>query len=310
MLRYFANRLALFGAGVLLIVTTSFAVVYLLPGDPARMILGPRASSETVAQFRQQAGLDKGIASQYAKFVGRLAHLDLGDSLIYRRPVIDVLGERLDRTAALIGTAVAIMLFCAIAVPLLLRTIGLSLADEAVRCVWTGLAAAPPYVLALLTLTLFAGRLGVLPGVFEPDRWSCWFAAGLVLAVYPTALVSRLFASGLNAEMASDYALRAHAHGFSDASTLIREALVNALNAPLSAIANGLAYFFTGTFFVEVAFGIGGLGSLTYEAVRNKDVTVIAGVCLLFAVSISGLSLVLDIAHHAFVPRLRRSHGW
>jgi ABC-type dipeptide/oligopeptide/nickel transport system permease component len=110
--------------------------------------------------------------------------------------------------------------------------------------------------------------------------------------------------------MGSDYVLRARAQGNGDASILLREALVNALSAPLSAMANGLAYFFTGTFFVEVAFGIGGLGSLTYDAVRNKDVTVIAGVCLFFAIAISAMSFVLDVAHHVLVPRLRRNHGW
>ncbi len=310
MLGYFSNRLGLFVAGVLLIITTSFAVIYLLPGDPARMVLGPRANSETVAQFRQQAGLDKGLASQYITFVARLAHFDLGDSLVYRRPVVDVIRERLGRTAALIITAVTIMLLCAVIVPVFLQAFRQVLMDDIVRQLWTGLAAAPPYVLALLTLVLFAGRLAVLPAVFDPNRWRCWLAAGLVLAVYPTALASRLFANALSVEMASDYALRARAQGHGDASILLREVLVNALSAPLSAVANGLAYFFTGTFFVEVAFGIGGLGSLTYDAVRNKDVTVIAGVCLFFAVAISGLSFVLDVAHHALVPRLRRNHGW
>ncbi len=310
MSRYLLHRVALLVGGVALIVTTSFAVIYLLPGDPARMILGPRASADTVTQFRRDAGLDESVGRQYVTFVDRLARLNLGDSLVYRRPVIEVMRERLGRTFTLIGVALAVMLFFAVVVPLFLRAGGLHGLDSLIRQLWIVLAAAPPYVLALLTLTLFAGRLALLPAVFAPDRWRCWLAAGVVLAVYPTALVSRLFASALNREMDSDYALRARSQGFQDASILFREALINASSAPLSAIANGLAYFFTGTFFVEVAFGIGGLGSLTYDAVRNKDLTVIAGVCLFFAVAISLLSFALDLAHHALVPRLRRSHGW
>jgi len=310
MSQYLLSRFALLVGGVLLIVTTSFAVIYLLPGDPARMILGPRASSDTIAQFRRDAGLDEGVGRQYLTFMGRLIRLDLGESLVHRRPVLDVLRERLDPTLRLIGVALGVMLFFAVIVPLLLRAGGLHRLDGFIRQIWIGLAAAPPYVLAVLTLTLFAGSLAVLPALFAPDQWRCWLAAGVVLAVYPTALVSRLFASALNLEMGSDYALRARAQGFQDASILFREALVNASSAPLSAIANSLAYFFAGTFFVEVAFGIGGLGSLTYDAVRNKDLTVIAGVCLLFAVVISLLSFALDLAHHALVPRLRRSHGW
>lgn len=310
MSQYLLSRLALLVGGVLLIVTTSFAVVYLLPGDPARMILGPRASADTIAQFRLDAGLNDSVGRQYLAFIDRLARLDLGESLVYRRPVLDVLRERLGRTFTLISVALAVMLVFAIIAPLLLRAGGLLWIDGLIRQSWIGLAAAPPYVLALLTLTLFAGHLALLPAVFAPDRWRCWLAAGVVLAVYPTALVSRLFANALDVEMGSDYALRARAQGFHDTSILLREAVVNASSAPLSAIANGLAYFFTGTFFVEVAFGIGGLGSLTYDAVRNKDLTLIAGVCLFFAVAISVLSFVLDLAHHALVPRLRRSHGW
>lgn len=310
MSQYLLSRFALLVGGVLLIVTTSFAVIYLLPGDPARMILGPRASTDTIVQFRRNAGLDQSVGRQYLTFVERLARLDLGESLVHRRPVIEVMRERLGRTFTLIGVALGVMLFFALIVPLFLRAGGLHRLDGLIRQLWIGLAAAPPYVLALLTLMLFAGRWALLPAVFAPDRWRCWLAAGVVLAVYPTALVSRLFASAVNLEMGSDYALRARAQGFQDSTILFREALINASSAPLSAIANGLAYFFTGTFFVEVAFGIGGLGSLTYDAVRNKDLTVIAGVCLFFAMVISLLSFALDLAHHALVPRLRRSHGW
>ena len=152
--------------------------------------------------------------------------------------------------------------------------------------------------------------LEVLPAVFEPGRLSCWLAAAFVLAAYPTALASRLFHDALAAAMLSEYATRARAQGFSEGAILLREALVNALAAPVSAIANGLAYFFTGTFFVEVAFGIGGIGSLTYDAIRNKDITVLAGVCVLFAFVISAISAVLDLAQHVLSPRLRRSDEW
>jgi ABC-type dipeptide/oligopeptide/nickel transport system permease component len=89
---------------------------------------------------------------------------------------------------------------------------------------------------------------------------------------------------------------------------LIHEALVNSVTAPVSAFANGLAYFVTGTFFVEVAFGIGGLGTLTYESIRGKDVTVLAGICLIFALAVSAISALLDVVQHLLDPILRRSH--
>jgi peptide/nickel transport system permease protein len=309
-IRYVRNRLLLFIGGIVLILITSFFAIYRLPGDPARMILGPRASAESVVQFRKDAGLNDPVIKQFARFVGRVALLDLGESLSYRRPVLALVRERSGQSLQLIGYAFLILLVFAVVLPVCLQAAGVGLADNILRTVWTGLSAAPPYVLALLTLTLLAGSLRVLPAVFETDRLSCWLAAGFVLAAYPTALASRLFHDALAAAMLSEYATRARAQGFSEAAILLREALVNALAAPVSAIANGLAYFFTGTFFVEVAFGIGGIGSLTYEAIRNKDITVLAGVCVLFAFVISAISVILDLAQHLVSPRLRRSHEW
>jgi peptide/nickel transport system permease protein len=307
---YVRNRLLLFVGGVALILVISFFVIYRLPGDPARMILGPRASAESVAQFRKDAGLDDRVFKQFGRFVGRVVELDLGESLTYRRPVLALVEERAGQSLKLISYAFLILLVFAVVLPVCLKASGISFADKSLRALWTGLSAAPPYVLALLTLTLLAGYFRVLPAVFEADRLSCWLAAGFVLAAYPTALASRLFDDALAAAMLSEYATRARAQGFSEAAILLREALVNSLSAPVSAIANGLAYFFTGTFFVEVAFGIGGIGSLTYEAIRNKDITVLAGVCVLFAFVISAISAVLDLAQHLLIPRLRRSHDW
>ena len=306
--RYFATRAAMFGLGVALILITAFLVVYWLPGDPARMILGPRADAQTVEHFRASAGLDSPIWQQFGRFAARTARLDLGDSLIQRRPVIDVIRERSGYTITLILAAIGVLVLFGLLLPLGLLALRMRWADAVIRGFWTTLAAAPPYVLSLVTLTLFAAVLGWLPAIFEPSRLICWIAPAMVLAVYPTSIVSRLFYNALKHSMNSDYAFRARAQGFSEPMILIHEALVNSVTAPVSAFANGLAYFVTGTFFVEVAFGIGGLGTLTYESIRGKDVTVLAGICLIFALAVSAISALLDVVQHLLDPILRRSH--
>jgi len=308
--KYLLSRLALFVASILLILVVAFFVVYRLPGDPARMILGPRADAETVQRFRTQAGLDRPIWLQFGGFATRSLRLDFGDSLIQRRPVIQLIRERAGYTLKLVAYALAILVWFAILLPLALSSMGLHSADRVVRSLWGAAAAAPPYVLALITLVVMAGFLRWLPAVFEPDRFICWLFPSAVLAVYPTSLVSRLFANALERAMTSDYAVRARAQGFPDRVILLKEAVINAATAPVSALANGLAYFVTGTFFVEAAFGIGGLGTLTYDSIRNKDVTVLASICLLFAFVVSAVSAVLDLSQHLMDPRLRRSHEW
>ncbi len=306
--RYLTTRAVMFGAGVALILVISFLVVYWLPGDPARMILGPRADAQTVEHFRVIAGLDSPISVQFERFIGRIGRLDFGDSLIQRRPVIDLIRERSRYTIELILYAVGTLFIFGVALPLGFLALRLGWADAMIRAFWTVLAAAPAYVLSLVTLTMFAGLLGWIPAIFEPERPICWIAPALILAVYPTSLVSRLFRNALEASLNSDYAFRARAQGLSETQILLHEALVNSVTAPISAFANGLAYFVTGTFFVEVAFGIGGLGTLTYESIRNKDVTVLAGVCLFFALAVSSISVLLDLAQHLLDPVLRRSH--
>jgi peptide/nickel transport system permease protein len=308
-LHYAAKRLAMLAGGLVLILLVSFCAIYRLPGDPARMILGPRASAESIAEFRAAAGLNDPVAWQLARFARNVAKFDFGESLGYRRPVASLLLERSGQTLRLVTYAVSILLLFAIALPLCLRAAGLGWVDDGLRTAWAGLSAAPPYVLAILTLTFLAGFLQVLPAVFDATRPLCWVASAFVLAVYPTALTSRLFRNALLSASESEYATRARAQGFGEAYILFREALVNALTAPVSALANGLAYFFTGTFFVEVAFGIGGIGSLTYDAIRNKDITLLAGVCVLFAVAISVLSALLDLGQLLLNPKFRRGHA-
>jgi peptide/nickel transport system permease protein len=97
--------------------------------------------------------------------------------------------------------------------------------------------------------------------------------------------------------------------GASAFGALLREAVPNALTAALPAFANAMAVFLTGTFFVEVIFGISGLGRLTYEAISNKDITLLAALCLLFATAISMVSTLLEIVRFAIDPRLRSPHG-
>jgi len=310
LLRYLVKRLSLLIGGLTLILLVSFLAIYKLPGDPARMILGPRASTESVTEFREANGLNAPLSTQFLQFSKRVFSLDLGESLSNRRPVIALLAERSGQTLELIGYAFSVLVVFAIILPLCLRAVGLAIVDNILRNTWAGLSAAPPYVLALLSLLFLAGILEVMPAVFDRGRPVCWIVAAFVLAVYPTALTSRLFHDALSSAMLSDYSVSARAQGFSEASILFRNALLNALAAPVSAIANGLAYFFTGTFFVEVAFGIGGIGSLTYEAIQNKDITVLAGVCLLFAIVISIMSAMLDLGQLLLNPRLRRSNDW
>lgn len=286
-----------------LIVTAAFVCAYALPGDPARMILGQRATPASIAAFRHATGLDESIGVQYARFVARAARLQLGDSLVQRRPVLSLLRERGSQTLALLLVATMMLATFGMIVPVLLQLIDRRGVREAYGALWTLVAVAPPYVLSIVALLLFAVRLALVPVTFDPDRATAWLLPAAVLAAYPIAVTIRLLNEQIDRARQSPYVTAARALGFAERDVLLKFAVPNALTPALAALANGLAFFVTGSFFVEVVFGISGWGTLAYEAVRNKDIAVLVGVTIVFGAGICLISAVLQLVLIALDPR-------
>jgi len=303
------RRLVSFVFALWLILSLSFVLIYCLPGDPARIILGPLASAQSIAEFRNQAGLDDSLSVQYGHYMQRLLALDFGDSIAFRRPVNQMLKERGQATFLLSIGATAFMLAYGFILPLLLELLRydgiLRLFDRSIAV----LALAPPYVLAIAGLLAGAGWLGWTNVIFDGSTVTAWILPSIALGAYPAALVFRLFSGRLADELKAAYTLNARALGMSQARIVLIEILPNALPAALAAVANSLAYFVTGAFFVEVVFGIPGWGRLTQEALRNKDVAILTGLCLAFAVIVLCLSATLDVIQRAIDPRVRKSNA-
>lgn len=305
----FQKRLLRLFATIWLIVTIAFFCAYRLPGDPARMILGQKATAESLREFRRKTGLDQPLATQYLRFIGRVAKLDLGDSLVQRRPVASLIAERCGRTATLIGASVILLALFGIIATILIRLIRHTFAERLYGSLWIGLAVAPAYVLALLSLLIFAGWLQWVPVVFDPGRLRAWLLPAFVLTAYPAAVVIRLLNNQITTVLQTSYVRTARAYGYGELDILFRFAVPNAITPSIAAFANGLAFFVTGSFFVEVVFGIGGLGTLAYEAVRNKDVPVLMGVSIVFAAAICFISTGLQMFLEFLDPRVRRRHA-
>lgn len=308
MARVLAGKLARLLLAIWLAVSLAFLLVYALPGDTARLILGQRASAETLEQFRSASGLDQPLASQYVTFIERAAHWDFGESLSQRRAVGDLILERAPQTIKLAFVALTLVFLFAFLMPLLV-----ALFQPIHRLHWlSGLcgafAAMPPYVLAVAILLFFGSWLGWVPVLFDPQRLTSWLLPALVLAAYPIAIVVKLFSQQIEIIFRQPYVLRAKAYGFSARTILLTEILPNALTPALGALANNLAIFVTGSFFVEVVFGITGLGGLTYEAIRNRDLPLLMGICITYAVFITMISALLEAALLAANPKMRLRH--
>lgn len=295
-------------AAVWLIVTLAFVVVYALPGDPARLVLGQHASAETVERFRSAKGLDKPLVEQYIIFLERASRFDFGDSLTQRRPVRKLIGERSKSSVMLLVTAVGLVGIFAFVLPIIAAITEMGGERQKMSQVWGILAAIPPYVLAVLLLVIFGSSLKWIPVLFNPDRAVSWVVAAFTLATYPVSIVIKLFQQELAVAPTRSYAVRAKAFGFSWRYILVREVLPNIVTPSLVALANSVAFFVTGTFFVEVVFGINGLGSLTYDAISNKDLPLLLGLCVVFGVSVTLITTLLEIIIKLIDPRIRRRH--
>lgn len=308
-MRAIVSRFLFFFFTVWLILTVAFLCIYWLPGDPARMILGRQASDEAIRSFRESAGLQEPLWVRYTMFTQRTLRLQLGDSLLYRRPVAELLADRSLITIHLVAFSAIVVVMLAFIAPVGLRLIGLERFQPRLESLLALGGIAPPYVLGVFALLVFAGWLGWVSVIFDGSRVRDWVLPALVLAAYPSAIVMRLFGCQLEAVLNAPYILRARAMGFATNRVIIWEAVPNALTAALPGFANALAAFITGTFFVEVIFGIPGLGRLTYEAISNKDIALLSGLCILFAVAVSGISTALEVLRVAIDPRLRSRHA-
>lgn len=293
--------------GLWAVVTLSFLCLYVLPGDPARIVLGPQASQSSIELFRTERALDRPLVEQYGRYVTGLARLDLGFSYSRRQQVGSLVVERVGSTMLLTMTALSIAIVIGLTLPLALAIRRAPRASGAISAALQTVAFVPPYLLALVILIFATTMTNLTPVLFNPDHVVTWILASLTLAVYPTAVLFQVFSQALEKQLSSNYALRAAATGFNHRTVVIREALPNALDAPLSALANAAAYFFTNAFFIEAVFGIPGLGRLAQDAVRVKDLPLLNGVCLTYCIVVGLFAALLDVVPDALRHAQRSS---
>lgn len=313
MTRFLAKRLAQALVVLLLVSVIVFVLLHLLPGGPARAILGVQATPQAVAHFNHQQGYDRSLPQQYLIYLGRLLTGDLGESYKLNQSVASLLAERLPRTALLAGLSLA--LAAVLAVPLgILQAVRRGRAADHVL---TGLAflayATPVFFLGLVLVLVFSQQLPLLPAEApQADTVGGILAqpAGLVLPVVTTALgivaaFSRYLRSAVLDNLAEDYVRTARAKGQSGARVLVRHVLRNALIPLVTLLSLYLPTLFSGTLVVESMFNYPGMGLLFWNAAQGSDFPVLLGVTLVVGVATVLGSLLADVAYAVLDPRIR-----
>lgn len=292
------------------VVLAVFFLLRLVPGDPARMILGERATPESIAALRAQLGLDLPLAQQLLDFVGRLlTQGDTGDSLVYGRSTRELIFERAPVSLGIVALAVLVSVLIAVPLAIAAARRRDGIVDHLVRVIPTIGLGMPMFWVGLLLIIVFAvtlrwfpvGGIGTTP--LDPLRSLILPAIAVSLGLIPP-LVRSLRAQLLEVSSA-DFVTTLRAAGISERRVVYGHVLRNAALPTLTLLSVNVAYLIGGTLVVEKVFGINGLGSLLFNAIGNRDFPVVQGVALYCAVLVVIISLVVDVLVARLDPRTR-----
>lgn len=289
-----------------------FSIIHLSPGDPALAFVSEMGTDPTIVeQVRKNLGLDKPLPVQYGIWLSKVARLDFGTAYTFnRKPVINLVGERLVKTMQLQALAISISLAVAIPLGIISAKRQYSLLDNlATGGAFLGLAL-PDFWLALMLQLLFAVRLGWLPAsTAGPDaeglaKLPYFVLPSVVLAIPTIAIFTRFMRSSMLEVIHQDYITTARAKGLSDRTVTFRHALKNAFVPMVTVLGNQLPRLLSGSVIVEAVFAWPGLGQLGYQAILQRDYPVILALTLLTGAAILLINVLVDIIYAFLDPRI------
>ncbi len=286
-----------------------FFMIHLVPGDPARTMLGVRATDQAVAALHHRWGLDRPLLAQYLLFMGRLLHGDLGDSLFYRVPTTDLILGRLPATLLLLLYAVVLSVLIAVPLATLAATNKDRLVDQLVRAIPLVGLGMPSFWVGIM-LILFLGldlRLFPVGGYGEdlPGHLYSMFLPGLTVAIAISPLLIRSLRTSMISVLESEYVATARSKGISERRVLLRHVLRNAAIPAVTVLGVNIGFLVGGTLIIENVFALPGIGNLMIQAIFNRDFPVVQGVTLVFGVMVVLVNLTTDVVYSLLDPRVR-----
>lgn len=325
--RLWTTLVTLFGVAVVV-----FVVIRIAPGDPIAMMLPPGASADDIARLQALYGLDKSIPEQFILWLGNVLQGDFGTSISLRQDVATVVLSRLPATLELAFLALLIATIIGGTAAVFAARYR-DTAAEATVDVANGVALSIPDFLWGLTFILLFGvafpifeisgrvsprlelpfvtnfymleaivrlRLDLLANIL-----SHMFMPALALALPLAAVIAQLLKTSLKETMNQDYVLLARTRGFGQTRVLLREALKNAVLPTMTLVGVQFTFLIGGTVIIERLFSYEGLGNLAIDAVINRDLPLIQGIVILFAVLFVAINLLVDLLYAVLNPRLR-----
>ncbi len=297
---------------LLIVSLITFAMIHLIPGDPATAIAGMSATPEQIAALRGQLGLDQPLALQLVHWYGALLHGDLGRSLLMGQPVLQVTFDRLPVTLALSAYALVLTLVLGLVSGVIAALEHNKVADQLAMMLAMAGISMPNFWLGLLMILVFAVWLGWLPTggyiAFSADPWG-WFRTSTMpaisLALLQVGLLARITRSTMLEVLRQDYVRTATAKGLKRHQVVLKHALSNALIPITTVVGIVISLLISGSVVTESLFSIPGIGQLLTQAVLNRDYPMVqGGLFIVTAVSVL-LNILVDVSYALLDPRVR-----
>jgi peptide/nickel transport system permease protein len=289
----------------------SFVLIHLVPGDPIRIMLGGKAPKELIRQIDHELKLDRPLPVQYVSFVGGAAHGDLGQSIILRRPVSGIVGERIGPSLFLLAYATLIGVLLALPLGILSALHRNRPLDHAIRLLTLVAFAMPSFWLALILIRKFSLDLGIFPvsgyGSGFVGHVRSLTLPAVTIGLFLTSMLVRSLRSSLIEVLSEEYVEAARARGLSEWRVVLRHSLRNALIATVTVLAVNLGWLIGGAVVIEKVFDIPGMGQLLVDSIFTRDFPVLQGLTLIFGLLVIAINLLSDLAYAVIDPRVRLS---
>ena len=295
-----------------------FAVLDLLPGNVAQVMLGESATPEAVAALETRLGLDRPAPVRYLDWLRGLVTLDFGTSHAYDSPIVELVAERLAVTLPLALLAMTLTVVLALAAGLYAASRHNRAGDLGVMALSQLGIAVPSFWFGILLVMLFAVKLpwfpsGGFPGWSEDEGGGLWEGLrslalpAVALAVVQAAILARFTRSAVLDVLREDFVRTARAKGLSRRAVLWGHVLRNALVPVVTVMGLQFANLVTGTVVIENVFSLPGLGRLLFQAIGNRDLPLVQALVMLIAATVIAINFVVDLLYAAIDPRLRRT---
>ncbi len=309
---YLARRVALAVATLLLAVTAIFVMIRVVPGDPATIILGQRATPAQIAALDERMGLDKPLPVQVVRYYRNLVSGDMGEDAVTHRPVSRVVFGRLPYTLILIFAAIAWAIVLAVPLGCYSAVKRGSIVDRVMGVLSVSTIAIPSFVIALYILLFFAVYLRWLPAIGVGsggvlDRIRHLILPALAIGIGWVGYLARMVRASMLEVLGESHVRMTRAFGLSETRIVLRYALPIAILPTITLLGVGIAYLLSAAVFTEVIFARPGIGSLIVEAVQSRNYPVVMG-CVVVTTGLFVVTTMLaDFANALLDPRVRDS---